>query len=165
MKKFVVLIMLLLPLGLAAQEVKIATVDVEAVFMLMPELSSVENELVTMSNQYEKEVKQMEEEYTRKMTDLTAQSDSLTDNIRQLRIQEIQSIQARMENFVQLARETQSKKQEELMEPIRAKLQKAIKDVGDENGYTYILHPQMVLYKSTSAIDATDKVKAKLGLK
>jgi len=37
--------------------------------------------------------------------------------------------------------------------------------VGDEKGYTYILNPQVLLYKGNDAVDATDFVKAKLGIK
>jgi len=42
---------------------------------------------------------------------------------------------------------------------------KAIDSVGEENGYTCIMNPQVLLYKGKGVIDATDKVKAKLGLK
>lgn len=40
----------------------------------------------------------------------------------------------------------------------------AIKAVGDEKGYTYILDPQIVLYQGNTAVDATQFVKAKLGI-
>ena len=60
-----------------------------------------------------------------------------------------------------------SKKQQELLAPIQEKLRAAIKAVGDEKGYTYMLdnNPGIVLYTGNSAIDATPLVKAKLGLK
>ena len=47
---------------------------------------------------------------------------------------------------------------------IQDKLKNAIKAVGDEKGYTYILDPQIVLYQGNTAVDATQFVKAKLGI-
>ena len=41
----------------------------------------------------------------------------------------------------------------------------AIKAVGAEQGYTYIIDPQVLLYTGPNAIDATPMVKTKLGLK
>ncbi len=166
MKKLIVSMLMLFPLGLVAQEVKIAMVNTNEIFTVMPEVSVMENELAAMAKQYEQELKIMEDEYTRKYTDYMAQGDSLTDNIKQLRMQEIQDLQSRIENFYVMANETRSKKQEELMVPIREKIQKAIDVVGEENGYTYILNPGALLYMNKkAAVDATDKVKAKLGIK
>lgn len=165
MKKLIVSMLLLLPLGLVAQEVKIAMVNTNEIFTVMPEVSTMENELVAMAKQYEQELKIMEDEYTRKYTDYMAQGDSLTENIKQLRMQEIQDLHSRIENFYVMANESRNKKQEELMVPIREKIQKAIDTVGEENGYTYILNPGALLYVSKNAVDATDKVKAKLGIR
>ena len=59
------------------------------------------------------------------------------------------------------------KAQQEKMTPIYKKLDDAIKAVGDEKGYAYIIdnNPGIVLYTGNAAIDATPLVKAKLGLK
>ena len=44
------------------------------------------------------------------------------------------------------------------------KLQNAIKAVGDEKGYTYIIDPAALLYTGNAAVDATPFVRTKLGL-
>ena len=51
------------------------------------------------------------------------------------------------------------------MTPIQQKIQDAIKAVGAEQGYTYIIDPQVLLFQGSNAIDATQLVKTKLGLK
>jgi outer membrane protein len=167
MKKIILTVLMFIPLGIIAQEMKIAVVNTQAVFTSMPEISNYETEIANTRKQYESELTSMQEEYNRKYSDLTAQADSLTENIKKLRLQEIQDIQTRMDNFVPMAQEAMSKKSEELLAPIQEKMNKAIKAVGDENGYTYILinTPSIVLYIGSTAIDATDKVKAKLGIK
>ena len=165
MKKFIVSMLLFLPLCLVAQEIKIAIVNTGEIFNIMPEMDALENETVALRQQFQNEMKVMEDEYTRKYEDFMAQGDSLTDNIKQLRVQEIEGIRSRMENFVPMAQEAIQKKQEELFAPIQEKLMKAIDSVGEENGYTCIMNPQVLLYRGKGVVDATDKVKAKLGLK
>jgi outer membrane protein len=167
MKKIILSMLMFIPLGIIAQEMKIAVVNTQTVFMAMPEISTVESELANLRKQYESEMKTMQDEYTRKNSDLIAQGDSLTENIKMLRLQEMQEIRTRIENFYPIAQEQIEKRQEELITPIQEKINKAIQDVGNENGYAYILidNPQIVLFKGSSAIDATDKVKAKLGIK
>lgn len=166
MKKIVVLLLILLPLGVVAQEMKIAIVNTAEIFNVMPEVSEVETQLATLNEQYEKEFKVMQDEYNKKFAEYVEQRDSLTDNIRLRREQEIQDLETRIQNFVPVAQQEMQKKQQELYVPIQEKLQKAIDAVGAEKGYTYILNPQVLLYRSsTTALDATSFVKEKLGLK
>lgn len=164
MKKLIVLLFMILPLGAIAQEVKIAFVNTQEVFMAMPEVSSMEKQMADLNEKYKLELKQMQDEYQKKYSDFIAQQDSLTENIKLRRMQEIQDIQGRMDNFMQVAQQDVQKKQQELIQPIQEKIQKAIKSVGDEKGYTYIIDPAALLYTGTNAIDATTFVKTKLGL-
>lgn len=155
---------MILPLGAFAQEVKIAFVNTQEVFMAMPEVSSMEKQMADLNEKYKLELKQMQDEYQKKYSDFIAQQDSLTENIKLRRMQEIQDIQGRMDNFMQVAQQDVQKKQQELIQPIQEKLQKAIKQVGDEKGYTYIIDPAALLYTGSNAIDATSFVRTKLGL-
>ena len=164
MKKLIVLLLMILPLGAIAQEVKIAYVKTQEVFMAMPEVSEMEKKLADLNEKYKGELKLMQDEYQKKYADFIQQQDSLTENIKLRRMQEIQDIQARIDNFVQVAQQDVQKKQQELLMPIQEKLQKAIKDVGAENGYTYIVDPAALLYTGPNAIDATPLVRKKLGL-
>jgi len=103
MKKFIVFIMLLLPLGMVAQEVKIAVVKTNEIFNIMPEVADMESKMAAHKQQYQQTQKVMQDEYTRKYADLTAQGDTLNENIRNMRLQEIQDIATRLENFVPMA--------------------------------------------------------------
>ena len=165
MKKLAVLILMLLPLGGVFAQDKIAIVNTAEIFNAMPEVSAVEKQIATLNEQYEKEFKTMQDEYTKKYSEYMSQQDSLTENIKLRRQQEIQDLETRIQNFVPVAQQEMQKKQQELYAPIQQKMQDAIKAVGDEKGYTYILNPQVLLYKGNDAVDATDFVKAKLGIK
>ena len=120
-----------------------------------------------MNDKYAGEMKTMEDEFQKKYTDYIAQQDSMTENIKLRRTQELEDIRQRVENFTQVAQQDMNKKQQELLAPIQDKLRNAIKAVGDEKGYAYIIdnNPGIVLYTGNAAIDATPLVKAKLGLK
>ena len=165
MKKLIVFLMMVLPLGAFAQDVKIAFVNTQEVITAMPELAAMEKQMTEINENYKKELKQMQDEYQKKYSDYIAQQDSLTENIKLRRMQEIQDIQERINNFLQVAEQDVQKKQQELFTPIQQKVQTTIKAVGDEKGYMYIIDPSVLLYKGTSAVDATPFVKSELGLK
>jgi len=167
MKKFILSLMLLLPLSMVAQEAKIAVVKFYDVLTVMPEASDMENQLMALQERYRAEMQSLENEHNRKQSDLVNQQDSLTENIKTMRIQEIQDLQTRYENLYQMAQQDTEKKRDELFAPIQEKIQKAIDQVGDENNYTVIFmaNPNVILYMGKTAVDVTDQVKAKLGLK
>ena len=164
MKKLIALLLMVLPLTVVAQEVKIAYVNTQDVFMAMPEVADMEKQMADLNEKYRLELQQMQDEYKKKYSDFIAQQDSLTENIKLRRMQEIQDIQGRMDNFMQVAQQDVQKKQQDLLQPIQQKLQDAIQKVGEEQGYTYIIDPAALLYRGTTAVDATSFVRAKLGL-
>lgn len=135
--------------------------------MAMPEITAMQETMKQMNDKYAGEMKTMEDEFQKKYTDYIAQQDSMTENIKLRRTQELEDIRQRVENFTQVAQQDMNKKQQELLAPIQDKLRNAIKAVGDEKGYAYIIdnNPGIVLYTGNAAIDATPLVKAKLGLK
>lgn len=164
MKNLIVLLFMILPLGVVAQEIKIAYVTVQEIFASMPELPTIEKQLTDLNEKYTQELKAMQDEYQKKYSDYVAQQDSLTENIKLRRMQEIEDIRTRMENFVPIAQQDMQKKQEELYKPVQEKIQNAIKAVGEEKGYTYIIDPQVFLFTGSNAINATQFVRTKLGI-
>lgn len=165
LKKLVVVALLAFSVSTFAQEVKIAHVNTQEVFNAMPEVSAMESEIAELSKGFKDELKRLEDEYTKKYTEFVQKADSLPESIKIRRMQEVQDIQQRVETFYQQAQQDVQKKQQELQAPIEQKIAEAIKAVGDEQGYTYVLQNGVFLYISPRAIDATPLVKAKLGLK
>ena len=167
MKKLIIFLLMILPLGVFAQELKVAIVNSQEIMVAMPELNAMQETLKQMNDKYVGEMKTMEDEYQKKYAAYIAEQDSMTENIKLRRMQDLQDIDQRVQNFSQVAQQDMQKKQQELLTPIQEKLRAAIKAVGDEKGYTYILdnNPGIVLYIGNSAVDATPFVKAKLGLK
>jgi outer membrane protein len=158
---------MILPGILFAQEIKIAHVNFQEVLLAMPEIPNIEKEMAKITEEYQKELELMQGDYQKKYMDYVAQQDSLTENIKLRRQQEIQDIQERLSSLYELAQKDVPEKRQKLIQPVQEKVLKAIKDVGDEKGYTYIMsmEPALFLYTGTAAVDATPFVKTKLGLK
>ena len=167
MKKFIVLMCMLLPVGVFSQEVKIAIVNANEVFSLMPENDEVEKKLAALSAEYQADLESMTNEHKMKYEEYIKLQDSLNDNLKLRRQQELTELEGRIQNLYTIAQQDMEQKQTELYAPMQEKLQNAIKAVGDEQGYTMIFNrlDQILLYIGTSAIDATPLVKAKLGLR
>ena len=107
MKKLIALLLMLLPFAGAvnAQDVKIAFVNTQEVFMALPEVADMQKKLEDLNAKYKKELETMQGEYQKKYSDFIAQQDSLTENIKVRRMQEVQDMQQRMDNFVQVAQQ------------------------------------------------------------
>ena len=81
---------------------------------------------------------------------------------------ELQRLYASIEEFSKNADEALKKRQSELLAPIEAKINDAIKTIGDENGFIYIFDvttPGTFAYMSTKSVDILPLVKQKLNLK
>ena len=165
MKKIIVSLLLLLPLGLVAQDLKIAYINTQEALESMPEYSNYLNEMEELSVEIQTNLKSISDDYERKYADLMAKGDSLNENIRQFRVEEITQIQERYETYSASSQQIMAQKQQELFAPIREKLRKAIDNVGEESGYVYIFDAQVFQYIGSSAVNVTDKVKAKLTAK
>ena len=165
LKKIVLLAFLCLPLGMMAEEVKIAHVNTQDIFTAMPETAAAESELATLNQKITSDLQSMQDEYNKKYTDFMQASDTLVQSIKVRRMQEIEDLKTRIETAYQQGDQDMAKRKSELQAPIIQKIQDAIKAVGDEQGYTYIMEAGAFMYISSKAVDATPLVKAKLGLK
>ena len=164
-KKLFLVALMALPMTLAAQNFKFGTVNSVEIFNLMPEKATAEQQLEALQKQYEAEFVKMQEEFSAKYKEFVDAQETMPENIKQRRMQEIQEIQQRIQNFREVAASDLEEQQNKLMAPIQEKMSMAIKAVGEENGFTFIFDVNILMYSGAQAIDATPLVKAKLGLK
>ncbi|OQY00193.1 MAG: hypothetical protein B6I24_00270 [Bacteroidetes bacterium 4572_128] len=110
--------------------------------------------------------KTMQGELQNKYQSYVAEKANLTDLIRQTKEQELQDLQQRIQTFQGTAQQELQKKEMELLKPIIQKAQDAIKEVGKENGFTYIydIGTGAIVYYSEESIDILPMVKKKLGI-
>ena len=114
MKKLIIFLLMMLPLGVFAQESKIAIVNTQEVIQAMPEFATMQKQMADMEAKYKNEMQVMQDEYNKKYSDFVAQQDSLTENIKMRRMQELQDMEQRTQNFIQISQQDFQKKQGEL---------------------------------------------------
>ena len=163
MKKIIITMLLILPMAVSAQ--KFGHINTQEVFAQMPEVAQVRLKMDTIQSQYENQLASMNEEIQKKMQDYQAQEATMADAIKQIRQQELQEMNQRIQLFYQTAEQDIQKKQQELLAPVHEKMAKAIKAVGEREGYTYIFDSQAMVHIGTDALDATPAVKKELGIK
>ena len=163
MKKIIITMLLILPMAVSAQ--KFGHINTQEVFAQMPEVAQVRLKMDTIQSQYEKQLASMNEEIQKKMQDYQAQEATMADAIKQIRQQELQEMNQRIQLFYQTAEQDIQKKQQELLAPVHEKMAKAIKAVGEREGYTYIFDSQAMVHIGADALDATPAVKKELGIK
>ena len=166
LKKLIVALMLLIPMGLCAQQ-KFGHVNSSAIIPLMPEYTTAQNEIQALQKQYEDEIKRMQDELNKKSEEFEAQKATLPANIAERRQAELQELLNRMQQYYQDGEQHMQKASSEKMGAISEKLRAAIKEVGVAGGYVYIMDTAAgVPYISeTLSTDVTETVKAKLGIK
>lgn len=165
MKKLMVMVLLLAPVCIFAQ--KFGSVDSGSIIQLMPEYTQAQTDLQNLQKQYKDELDYLQEELTKKSSDYQSQAETLPDNIKQRREQELQELYNKIQQFYQDSQTNLEQASTEKMQYITTKVLKAIQEVGDEGGFTCIFDTAdgVVPYVSkTATTDVTPLVKAKLGI-
>ncbi len=164
MKKVILMALLLIPMSIFAQ--KFGHFNSADIIQAMPEYTTAQNEIQQLQTQYENDLKRMQDELQRKYADFQKEQASLLDNVKQRRITEIQDMEARIQQRYQDDQKSLQETSQQKMQAISEKMLAAIKTVGDEGGYVYIMDVSAgVPYISTTlSTDVTAQIKAKLGL-
>jgi len=166
MKKVTIMVLLMLaPVFAFAQ--KFGQVDSGVIIQALPDYTQAQNELQQLQKLYEDELKDLNDEYTRKVEEYESQPETLPDNIRQRREQEIMELQQKMNQFYNNCQENLQRTSAEKMQAITEKVLKAIQEVGNEGGYICVFDnadAAVPYISSTLCTDVTDAVKAKLGI-
>lgn len=149
-----------------AQTAKFGTVDLQAVMNDMPETSVLEKEIADRGTKFQTEAKKMEDELQSKYQAYVEQRDSLDDVTRQMREEEITTLQQRAQQYQQATYNQIQQYQQQQMALIQDKLFKAVKAVGDREKYLAIFPINEATYFSpTETTDVTATVKKELGIK
>lgn len=164
MKKLIVIALMLAPVSLFAQ--KFAHFNATEVIPNMAQYKTAQTELQTLAQQYQDDVKRLQEELQKKMDDLEKATD-LPDNVKQRRQAEIQDLYNRMQQVSQDNSEAYQKAQGEKLEAVQKLVLDALKKIGDQGGYVYIVDTSAgaISYVNASlSTDITPELKKALGI-
>ena len=159
------MLMMLAPMAAFAQ--KFGHVNTQEIIQAMPEFATARGEIEKLTEQYEADLKQMQEELQKKAEAFEKEEATLPENIKQRRNQELQDLYQRIQQTYQDNQQALAQAQQEKMQAITSKVLDAIKVIGQEGSYVYIMEMGAgIPYISTTlSTDVTAQVKAKLGLK
>ncbi len=162
-KKLLIAIFIALPMSVFAQ--KFAIINTQQLMESMPEIKSVNEQMEAASKKYEDEFSKLQEEFQKKFEEFQSLDENTPQTIKDRRMQEMQELDAKVQQFRQTATQDLQRQQQQLMAPIQESVMKAIQGVGAEGHYTFVFENMVPLYVGSDVTDITDTVKARLGVK
>jgi outer membrane protein len=151
-----------------AQNLKFGHINSDQLIQAMPEYDSATVKLDKFRKELVNALDLMSVELNNKNAAYEKESKTLSDVVKQTKEQELVDMNRRIQEFQGSAQTQLQDKQVELFQPIYAKVDKAIKDVGKENGFTYVFDVAkgaLVYFDEAKSTNVLPLAKAKLGLK
>ncbi len=151
-----------------AQNLKFGHINRNELIQAMPEFDSARVKLEKLNTELQNAAELLQVELNNKYETYLKESKNLTDLVRQTKEQELNDYQKRLSDFQTNAQTQLQEKQVSLFSPVTEKADKAIKDVGKENGFIYIFDlsgGQVAYYDEAKSINVMPLAKTKLGLK
>ena len=173
MRRFISIASLMIIVALAgqsaiAQSFKFGHINSDELIQSMPEYDSATVKLEKFRKELVNALELMQVEWNNKSDSYQKESKNLSDIVKQTKEQELMDIQKRIQDFQANAQTQLQNKQTEVFQPIYTKVDKAIKDVGKENGYLYVFDVAkgaLLYFDETKSTNVMPLVKTKLGLK
>lgn len=150
------------------QNFKFGHVNSDELIQAMPEFDTAQVKLEKFRKELVNALELMSVELNNKNDTYQKESKNYTDIVKQTKQQELTDMNRRIQEFQNNAQQQLQDKQVELFQPVYNKVDKAIKDVGKENGFTYIFDVakgSLLYFDETKSTNVMAMAKAKLGLK
>jgi outer membrane protein len=151
-----------------AQNLKFGHISSDELIQAMPDYDSATVKLEKFRKDLVNALELMSVELNNKNAAYEKESKNLSDIVKQTKEQELVDMNRRIQEFQTNAQTQLQDKQVELFQPIYQKVDKAIKDVGKENGFTYVFDTAkgaILYFDETKSTNVLALAKAKLGLK
>ncbi len=151
-----------------SQNLKFGHINSDELIRALPEFDSANVKIENLRQELVNALELMTVELNNKSDAYNKESKNLTDIVRQTKEQELIDLNRRIQDFQTNAQQQLQDKQVELLQPVYAKVDKAIKDIGKENGFVYIFDVakgSLLYFDETKSVNVMPLAKTKLGLK
>ena len=173
MRRFISIAALMIVIALVgqsakAQSFKFGHINSDELIQSMPEYDSATVKLEKFRKELVNALELMTVELNTKNDSYQKESKTLSDIVKQTKEQELMDMQKRIQDFQTNAQTQLQNKQTEVFQPIYTKVDKAIKDVGKENGFFYVFDVAkgaLLYFDEAKSVNVMPLVKTKLGLK
>lgn len=164
LKRIVIVLLLVFPLCMQAQH-KVGFVSYEAVLTSIPDYEASRASLLELKAKYDQEAKRSEEEFQRKFAEFLQGQKDFTPTIMQKRQKELQDLMEKGLAFRQEIYGLLTQAENEMKAELLRKVGEAVRAVGTEEGFSYILNTDdnaCPFINPDVVEDVTEKIKARL---
>lgn len=172
MKKIVLLFFLIFSFLFAGNAIaqtpqQIAFLNSNEILDAMPQKIEASKALNDLNQKYKAELKVMQNDYNKKYSDFISYQNSMADNIRLRRMQELYELERQINEFMKVAQDDIQNQEKQMIDPLRQRLKDTIYQVGMEQGLVciYDLANPAIAFVTPTAVDVTPLVKQKLGIR
>lgn len=165
------ILLLLLVVGVPGfgQEQKIGYADWNYIFSAMPEFKDIDQQLKAHGDLLQSQIQAKTRELEQKVKEFQALPATTPDAIVADKQRELQQLDQGLQQFNADSQTSYESTRSKLMDPVFAKVGKAIEDVAREQGFAFILNPQLmgggdILLFTDQKYDVSDLVLEKLGV-
>jgi outer membrane protein len=155
----------------ATAPTKIGYTNVDFVLGKLPESKKIQNELEITKAQLDKALSDKYKEFQEKLDNYNKNAGSMADVLRTDKEKELQNLQSSIQELQRNSETSLQNKYQQLIEPVLAKINTAIQEVGKANNYLYILNSDaganttpILLYVGSEDNNVTDLVLKQLGV-
>lgn len=153
-----ILIMALVAIPAMAMAQRFGVIDTEALIASLPEVEEVKSQLDAYSEKYEADFNSLKADMNKKYAELQALGAGTPDEIRKRRVQELQELDQKINQFRQTAAVDLENHEQTLMTPIRNRVSEALRRVGQEGDYVIIFETTTPAYVRGDVVDVTAQV-------
>ena len=122
MKKIIIALIAVLGVAVNVNAQKFGHFDTQSIMQSLPEVTKANGELQATAQQYENDLKTMQEEIQRKADEYDKKKSTMNATDQQAAEQELQTLYNKLQETYQQNQQNIQKKQEELMAPINQKI-------------------------------------------
>ena len=154
----------------AQTQMKVGYTNVDYVLSQLPDSKQIESDLKTYRTQLENQLQAKYKDFQGKAEAYQKDGAGMSDVIKQDKEKELQNLQNSIREFEQNAETSLQKKQQTLLAPVLEKIQKAIKEVAKDSGYTYVFNSDAgfgttpILLHAPEEDNISDLVLKKMGV-
>lgn len=166
MKKILLAFLMIAPLSIMAQG-KFAHFNSADIIPNMKEYTAAQTEIQNMQKQYADDLKLMQDELQKKYEDYQKEASNLLEGVRLRREQELNELGQRYQQSLQDSETALQKATQEKMGAIGELVMAAVKKIGENNNYIYIIDlstGSVSFVNPALSTDITDILKKELGI-
>lgn len=145
---------------------KFAHINSSEIILNMPEYNTAQTEIQNLAKRYEDELKKMQDELNTKIYDFDNNKGTMSETVKQRREQELQNLNSRLQQYYQTSQDELNKANDTKMRAIQTKVLNAVKAIGKERGYAFIMDTTSGIpyISNILSVDVTAQVKKKLSI-